>query len=675
MASSVSTALDKWREIDLPSLQSLVSPLPDQLLSAQKESLVSRKRLAESTKEFKKQSDETKVETFKGLLKAYQSEIDSLTKRAQSAENAFLRIWKAPSGIEGAPDPYPMLEILVDQAMAISDAENLKSKHEALQQSYEDLLRKTEANSSLETDRDSIQARLVNLESSLEQRVKDRTQSLEREWAAKLDERLRNHNEEEAESKKEIARLKSQVRELRSQEEEVTKRGISQQNEADSGFDGHAMNSSSVNADMEMMISELERAQRRASDLETRNEALRAELEAARHGQETVASVQAFEHEKANLADENRKLKALVDRREKSEREAKSQEDARKRDAEKMLDSKEKELSLLRGKLERQQDYEEIKRELMILRSIEFSDDDTDGEAQVAAESSSSGLEASLLRKNRKLQDEVTTLRVQATESSSGMRQSAEEVKSLRAELARLKSLNQRLENDLVSLNGPTHTKPPKSGKTDPQSPAPNDVAVAASSFPAGTVASSANAESGILPIITSQRDRFRTRNAELEEELRKQAHVVTELRSEVSKLQADNLGLYEKLRYLQTYGSEGATGSNTPNGAGGSSSVTIGVSAHTDASGAYPPLSGDNFSQRREDRYRQKYEERMDPFQAFRGREQFRALTTLNPLERLLHTLTRLVLGHRRMRIAFMVYTLAIHILVFFMLFESTVR
>lgn len=41
---------------------------------------------------------------------AYQTEIDSLTKRAKSAENAFLNVYKV---LAEAPDPYPLLEAAV----------------------------------------------------------------------------------------------------------------------------------------------------------------------------------------------------------------------------------------------------------------------------------------------------------------------------------------------------------------------------------------------------------------------------------------------------------------------------------------------------------------------------------------------------------------------------------
>ena len=79
-----------------------------------------------SISEFKKISDEDKVTAFKGLLKgsflcrhflhinkrmaAYQTEIDSLTKRSKASENAFLSIYKV---LAEAPDPYPLLEAAV----------------------------------------------------------------------------------------------------------------------------------------------------------------------------------------------------------------------------------------------------------------------------------------------------------------------------------------------------------------------------------------------------------------------------------------------------------------------------------------------------------------------------------------------------------------------------------
>ena len=49
------------------------------------------------------------------LSSAYQTEIDSLTKRSKFAENAFLNVYKV---IAEAPDPYPLLEAAVVRVKA-----------------------------------------------------------------------------------------------------------------------------------------------------------------------------------------------------------------------------------------------------------------------------------------------------------------------------------------------------------------------------------------------------------------------------------------------------------------------------------------------------------------------------------------------------------------------------
>ncbi|MCO5563359.1 hypothetical protein L7F22_017000 [Adiantum nelumboides] len=105
-----SSSLSIWREVDLPVLQNSLETLCPTLISSQKDALLSRKRLAEQTREFKKLSIESQGEAIKPLLKSYQSEIDSLTKRAKSAENAVLSV---RDRLQTATDPYPILEAVL----------------------------------------------------------------------------------------------------------------------------------------------------------------------------------------------------------------------------------------------------------------------------------------------------------------------------------------------------------------------------------------------------------------------------------------------------------------------------------------------------------------------------------------------------------------------------------
>lgn len=85
-------------------------------------------------------------------------------------------------------------------------------------------------------------------------------------------------------------------------------------------------------------------------------------------------------------------------------------------------------------------------------------------------------------------------------------------------------------------------------------------------------------------------------------QELRKQYQVISELRAEIKSLQSDNLKLYEKVRYMQSYREEAAARPPTSQ---------------------LNPLPAPSGSGRADDmsKYRARYEEAMNPFEAFRGR------------------------------------------------------
>lgn len=163
---------------------------------------------------------------------------------------------------------------------------------------------------------------------------------------------------------------------------------------------------------------------------------------------------------------------------------------------------------------------------------------------------------------------------------------------------------------------------------------------------------------SGILPMVTAQRDRFKKKIGELEQELQKQYQTVSTLRSEVSSLQKDNLNLYEKTRYVSTYNRPSAQPS------------TSGSAYSANPNPSTIQVSQDSSSGLSLDRYRSTYESNISPFAAFRGRESARALKRMSLPERAVFQITRLVLQTRTSRNLFAMYCLALHLLVFTMLY-----
>ncbi|RUS15762.1 hypothetical protein BC937DRAFT_92031 [Endogone sp. FLAS-F59071] len=149
----LATAIQLWKGINLSNLQRDLDQQGLEIVENQKDSLLSRKKLAEQTRDFKKIPDEEKLQQFKVLLKgssssflllcfqpdqhypiprthptqphstalanlilspisfcfaAYQGEIDSITRRTKFAENAFLSLYKV---LAEAPDPSPLFEV------------------------------------------------------------------------------------------------------------------------------------------------------------------------------------------------------------------------------------------------------------------------------------------------------------------------------------------------------------------------------------------------------------------------------------------------------------------------------------------------------------------------------------------------------------------------------------
>ncbi|OUM68045.1 hypothetical protein PIROE2DRAFT_23437, partial [Piromyces sp. E2] len=106
MEDSYQSAIKIWEQINLVELQKTLDEQGLKIINNQKESLASRKQLAEQTRDFKKLSNDEKLIKFKTLLKAYQNEIDNITKRSKVSETAFLNVYKL---LLEAPDPSVLI--------------------------------------------------------------------------------------------------------------------------------------------------------------------------------------------------------------------------------------------------------------------------------------------------------------------------------------------------------------------------------------------------------------------------------------------------------------------------------------------------------------------------------------------------------------------------------------
>lgn len=114
------------------------------------------------------------------------------------------------------------------------------------------------------------------------------------------------------------------------------------------------------------------------------------------------------------------------------------------------------------------------------------------------------------------------------TSLEESLKSTQSELDTARAELSRQKSLNEKLETDLLALDNRSANLPSASGTNVDDALAGlgldlglenNKKAESSGSAARSTpIPFTSSADTSILPIVTSQRDRFRARNAELEE-------------------------------------------------------------------------------------------------------------------------------------------------------------
>ncbi|KAI7205392.1 hypothetical protein KC365_g17657, partial [Hortaea werneckii] len=676
-------AIAAWRTLDLSTLISSLDTTASDLVEHQKDSLVQRKELAQKTKDFRKLEDEKKLVEIKDLLKSYQGYVDLLTNHAKGVQAAFMQVY---SPLSEAPDPYPLLEASIESLVTAEEVvPRLEGENQGLRKQNAKL------NAQLEESEKALeQERTKRMEVEQEQDRKIR--EVEGSWERVLKEKEENWTAKEKALEEKAEGQERLLKELKANYE------VSQRLERSGGEEAQDMTrGSATQAELDIVNSELEKANTRLADLESRNEQLRVELAQSAGQANSSAKSTAVEDDPAymRLRSENQSLLRKLDTARYDKDSEKSSIESKLRGLEREISSLKADRDALQARVQKWNDYEEVKRERDMLRTIEFSTaDDTEagdeelqrqinGNADTTTKSGES-LEQLLLTRNKKLSNDLTELRVSQNELHQRFEQLQEDLSTANMDLEKSQKLNATLENDLqkaqqhasnafenMSVAGTwTSRHPAKSaygstrrgGGTSPTSSIiggfdPNNTGAGSPRLGSGLETLRAGAggggggigtdggNQGILPMVTAQRDRFKKKISELEAELQKQYALVSSLRSEVASLQRDNLNLYEKTRYVSTYnrgggGTSGASYAANPN----PSTIPIGSSSSLDTAATSATASAS-------DRYRTAYEANLSPFAAFRGRETQRAMKRMNLLERAVFQVTRMVLATRTSR------------------------
>jgi homeobox protein cut-like len=376
---------------------------------------------------------------------------------------------------------------------------------------------------------------------------------------------------------------------------------------------------------------------------------------------------QAYEAEVAELSHTVNSLREELSMKENSVSEEKQTMKLRIQVLEEEVAKLKNELSHLAMELEAapsQSLVDSMKRELRILKRLEYNADDPDlpeTNPEIAGEDQEKDLESVLVAKLRRVESELVKERNHVSEIRRECDSLRKEMKDLEKAKSEADVIIASLEKDLdraisssASPSKPTQKKSanyeppiaPSDPNTlqsvlDPDSAPPPPPPKADEPLNQSTSAAEKAADDhSVATIIMAQRDRLRARCEALEAE---RDSFKRELQAQVDaaeSLKADNTKLFEKMRYLQSYNSGSSNRSNT---------YSRQASRDLDL-----------------EALEQRYEASVDPFRQFSKAERQRKLKEMSPMERTVFVVAKAMLGTKEMRTFLFFYVLAMHLLVF---------
>ncbi|KAJ7997024.1 hypothetical protein DPEC_G00224620 [Dallia pectoralis] len=491
------------------------------LANRQDESEQSRKKLIDQSREFKKNTPEDLRKQVAPLLKGFQAEIDAVSRRSKESEAAFLNVYKRLIDI---PDPVSALEAAQQLQLKVQRMHDIETENQKLRETLEGYTQEIAEVKNHEETIKALKEKIVEYEETLRSQAKELGQEERRAGEKKEEEDMKGqiyntHAEDQSEQQEKqgsVLRLEETDSKAQSFQTalEATQAELS---DLKSTYDKELTAKAN---EIEGVMSDLERANQRAEVAEKEAEALREQLTSANKSLQLATQIQkapdleqalevlsrsslevelsAKEREVLQLTDDVQRLQAsLANVRENSAIQINQ--------LELQLSTKESSLKRLEEKLLEQADYEDVKKELSFLKSMEFSSSNCS-----SAQDSKKPLEL-LLEKSRSLKTESSSLRQNNNEQSSvrerKVKESSEGPQRLPATpmgtntqssppppssqlLLRTSSVGSSNSTPVTAANGTHHFSPTGGGLGGQDFFSPSSLASAGNSYPlAGKVA------------------------------------------------------------------------------------------------------------------------------------------------------------------------------------------
>ncbi|CAF3657842.1 unnamed protein product [Rotaria socialis] len=376
----------QWTSIDLKSMQHDLDVTTIEIVSCADESDQSRRKLVELTRDFKKNANEI--------------EIDTLSKQSKLTEETLLKIYQHLSELP-VKDPVPILEYTQTLQTGLEKVSDLAAQNQNLKKILNELAHVKSQELTIKQLRDKIKDLEKKPEVIIQQHIKDK-EDFQHIFADKDHQfdLIKKYAHMEMHQSVLDHPIHQDIFEYKLKQDDTTNLFSSnnqeQMNKQTSNAERYLCedfekNRVTNNKSDELMISqeEIERKLREKLELE----------------------LAAKECKIVTLVDEAQKLQSTLIK-------IKENSFTQISDLENVLSEKEKLIAQLENKLQTQADYDEIKRELTVLKSIEFPRTNRSNDDQTESLPKKS-FETLLLEKDRSLQDEQTQIKMSQIDSES----------------------------------------------------------------------------------------------------------------------------------------------------------------------------------------------------------------------------------------------------------------
>jgi len=637
-------------------------------------------------------------------VKAYQEEVDNLTRRCKSAESSFSSLTQS---LGENPDPYKVLSSVLNlvnnQQMQLSKLshtiEDLKTEKVALEKGAsktdnskqesssttkaekEELIQLRREVSEYEVEFRSLknqditirklEARILELQTGGEEEFQLKLETAREELAETEGRRTAEALEREAAMERKVQTLELQLK------AEMAGRAATQAHLLEAS-EGVGEREAAWGAQRRILVDDAERLRLNLHEATRERDELRLKVGALEGGKSIQSAPSSGGIQVADLLSEREAYEAEVSElshtvnllREEIAVKDETFSDER-RSLQSKIDSMQSEVHSTKTTLSSLQDQlaeapsqsliDSMKRELRILKHLEYNADDPDlvdrdPEMTGTGEAHEKDLESVLVAKLRRVESELVKERNQKADISKDYEQLRGEILTLENAKVEAEKVITSLEADLdkaISNSSATQSSQTASRKSLPDVESNNNTTtlqnVLDPNAPSTDVqkdkkleasaAEKAADDHSVATIIMAQRDRLRARCDALEAE---RDSFKRELQAQVDaaeSLKTDNTKLYEKMRYLQSYKS------------------------NSGSRGAYARTTSRDLDL---EALEQRYEASVDPFRQFSRAERQRKLNEMSPMERTVFVVAKTMLGSKEMRTFLFFYVFAMHFLVF---------